>query len=322
MAALTVLIDLLLFVVGIPLLWKGAAWLVDGAGAIARRLGLSSFVIGLTIVSFGTSAPEFVVNVVAASRGDTDLVMGTILGSNIANVLLILGISAIIRALDVTAGTIRIGVPFIMLTTAVAFVLLNDGWFTPGSVSELGIGDGIVLLAFFALFMGYIARRPRERIPPEKQGSTMPLPPAILRATGGIVALALGGQWMVDGGLEIATQLGVGTGFVGFAIVAIGTSLPELAASAAASWKSEVDMVVGNIVGSNIFNLLWILGITSLIRPIPLSGDVNLLFAGALGSTILLWFILLKDRQVNRVLGGLLVASYVIFVAWIGLRAL
>lgn len=316
------MLEPLLILVGIPLLWKGADWLVDGGAALATRFGIPAFIIGLTVVSFGTSAPELFVNVVAAIRGNTDLAMGAILGSNVANVLLILGIAAILVPISVHSRTVRIEIPFTVLATLVVAVLIHDVFLGDGDVSRLGLADGLVLLAFFILFLAYVYHVPHGPVPHEATTvAKAPLGKTILLILLGLAALALGSEFLVDGSLALATMFGLKTGFIGFFIVAVGTSLPELAASIAAARKDQVDLVVGNVVGSNIFNMLWILGVTAMIHPIGLSPDTDLLLLAALLSNILLLGFLGKDRRLARPAGIAFLVAYVVFLVWLGVNA-
>jgi cation:H+ antiporter len=316
-----VVIELILFLIGIPLLWKGATLLIDGGATIARHARVPPFLIGLTVVSIGTSAPEFVVNVLAAARGETDLALATILGSNIANTTLILGAAALIGTIRVGEGTFRTGIPFTALITLAAFVLLNDAWRGTGTTPQLGRIDGLILVALFAGFLWVAAARRSLPVETPPRDTDMSLRRAITYTAIGVAGLGLGGQFLLLGALALTQALGVTTSFVGFAFVAIGTSLPELAASIAGSWKKEFQLVVGTIIGSNIFNLLWILGVTALVRPIPRGADANILVYGTLGAALLLWALLVRRRRLTRTSGAVLVAAYALYLGLMTGRA-
>ncbi|MDP3771449.1 MAG: calcium/sodium antiporter, partial [bacterium] len=243
----------LLFPIGLVLLIKGADFLVNGASSIAKRLGVSSLVIGLTIVAFGTSAPELIVSIFASVRGNTDIAIGNILGSNIANILLILGVAAVVFPLSVKRGTTWKEIPFSLLAILVVGVMVNDARIDGGSFSGLTRIDGFVLIAFFIVFLYYTfgMRRVQTDSASEASPHHHAMPRALLMVVLGLVGLTVGGKWIVDAAVAVAKTLGVSEALIGLTIVAIGTSLPELATSAVAAYKKDVDIAVGNIVGSN-----------------------------------------------------------------------
>ncbi|MCE7862266.1 MAG: sodium:calcium antiporter [Bacteroidetes bacterium CHB5] len=265
----------LLFVLGFVFLIKGADLLVVGASAIGRRLRISEMVIGLTIVSFGTSLPELLVTTVASLNGQAELGLGNILGSNIANVLIILGVAALIRPLPIPRDTYFIEIPFSVLAALLLGFLANANIFYSGA-NTIGREEGGIMLYFFALFMIYIfviARKKTET--PENSEVPQSMLKSVLLIAIGIVALYFGGDWVVNGSTEIARLFGISESVIGLTIVAVGTSLPELVTSAVAAYKNNTDMAVGNAIGSNIFNILWILGFTSVLTPIPFSDHSN-----------------------------------------------
>jgi len=265
----------LLFVLGFVFLIKGADLLVVGASAIGRRLRISEMVIGLTIVSFGTSLPELLVTTVASLNGQAELGLGNILGSNIANVLIILGVAALIRPLPIPRDTYFIEIPFSVLAALLLGFLANANIFYSGA-NTIGREEGGIMLYFFALFMIYIfviARKKTET--PENSEAPQPMLKSVLLIAIGVVALYFGGDWVVNGSTEIARLFGISESVIGLTIVAVGTSLPELVTSAVAAYKNNTDMAVGNAIGSNIFNILWILGFTSVLTPIPFSDHSN-----------------------------------------------
>ncbi|MDY6855055.1 MAG: calcium/sodium antiporter [Thermodesulfobacteriota bacterium] len=267
----------ILFVAGFVILIKGAGSLVDGASSIARRFNVSDLVIGLTVVAFGTSSPELFVNIVSSLKGNTDIAIGNILGSNIANILLILGASSIICPLTVSKGTVWKEIPFSLLAALLLGVLANDRLIDKTDFSVLTRTDGLVFISFFIIFIYYtfgIAQKiegMEDHMPVKQYGLVKSLFFVMLGLTG----LGLGGKWIVDGAVRLALQFGMSQSLVGLTIVAVGTSLPELATSAVAASKKNVEIAVGNVVGSNIFNIFFVLGISSTIRPLPFQSKSN-----------------------------------------------
>jgi cation:H+ antiporter len=266
----------ILFAIGFVLLIKGADLLVDGAASISRKLGVSTLVIGLTVVSFGTSAPELVVNVLAGLQGASDIGIGNVLGSNIANILLILGVASVIHELKMHKGLLFREIPFSLLAIAVLFFMANDQSIALRSFNEIDRVDGLVMLSIFSIFMYYLANSSSSSIfEPKSDVAILPVWKSILFMVLGIAGLGFGGKWIVDGAVLIAQNLGLSENFIGLTIVAIGTSLPELVTSAVAAYKKQVDLAIGNVVGSNIFNIFFILGISSLVSPITFKPEVN-----------------------------------------------
>ncbi len=261
----------LLLPLGLIFLIKGADFLVDGASSIAKRLNISTLVIGLTIVAFGTSAPELIVNIFASINGNTDIAIGNILGSNIANILLILGISAVIFPLTVKKGTVWKEIPLALLAVIVVALMVNDALLDGGSFSGLTRIDGFVLIAFFMIFLYYTfgISRVEGVATSEVTIHRYSLPRACLMVGVGLIGLVVGGKLIVDAAVALASTLGASEALIGLTVVAIGTSLPELATSAVAAYKKNTDIAVGNIVGSNIFNIFWILGVSAIINPLP-----------------------------------------------------
>jgi len=314
----------ILFFLGFILLIKGADWLVSGASSLAYRFGISALVVGLTIVAFGTSAPELVVSLLASLAGNTDIAIGNITGSNIANILLILGISAIIYPLAVQKSTVWKELPFALLAVLLLLLVANDQFVDGASASMISRIDGLVLLAFFVIFLYYIFSTAFSS-PAEKDGGTA-IGFAPLRVTlqiiGGMAGLVIGGKWIVDGAVLFASSLGVSEALVGLTIVAVGTSLPELATSAVAAYKKNVDIAVGNIVGSNIFNVFWILGLSAVVTPLPFSVSSNIDLVVAIGATILLFLALFVGRKhtVEKWQGVVFVILYVLYIGYVVIR--
>ncbi len=294
----------ILFVVGFFVLIKGADLLVEGASSIGKRMNLSSLIIGLTIVSFGTSLPELLVNLVASFNGSSELAIGNVLGSNVANILLILGISALIKPLPITKNTYFSEIPFSLIATLLVGFLANAAILSDTSdVAGLMISriDGFVLLFFFAMFMGYIyvvSKQNKEEVE-GNEIAVMSTGKSIVYILIGMVGLYFGGQWVVSGAIGLATYFGMSQSFIGLTLVAIGTSLPELVTSIIAVNKSNTDIAVGNAVGSNIFNLLWILGISAVIKPLEFEVVSNTdIFMIIVASTMLILAVIIGKRTV------------------------
>lgn len=314
----------ILFFIGFALLIKGADLLVDGASSLAKRLGISALVIGLTIVAFGTSAPELIVNILASINGNTDIAIGNILGSNIANILLILGISAVIYPLAVKKGTVWKEIPLAFLAVIVLAFMANDAWIDNSPFSALTRIDGFILISFFIIFLYYVfgISKAESADTVETTPCTYSLWRSSLMIGGGLLGLVIGGKWIVDGAVAFATGLGVSEALIGLTVVAVGTSLPELATSAVAAYKKDVDIAVGNIIGSNIFNIFWILGVSAIIRPLPfspmLASDV---FVTVLATLLLFIFLFVGKRHIlERWQGVCFVTLYVGYVVYLVFR--
>jgi len=318
-----------MFIVGLLFLLKGADFLVEGSSSIAKRLGISELVIGLTIVAFGTSAPELLVNLVAGFKGNTDIAIGNILGSNIANILLILGLSALFSPLMIKRSTTWKEIPLNLLAVAVLFFMANDQIIDHSSVSVLTRIDGLVLIAFFFIFLAYtisLAKAEKEIIDDGIHKYSWLA--AIGMSVGGLIALAVGGNWVVNGAVVLARQWQVSETLIGLTIVAVGTSLPELATSVVAAFKKKSDIAIGNIVGSNLFNILWILGISATLRPISIPSTANFDIGVCIAATFLLFvfcftpkirkkFILPQTYSLERLEGGILLGMYVVYVSFL-----
>ena len=304
----------ILFAIGFVFLIKGADFLVDGAASIARRLNVSDLVIGLTVVAFGTSTPELFVNIIASSKGNTDIAIGNVLGSNIANVFLILGISSVIYPLAVTKGTVWKEIPFSLLAAVVLLFMANDQILDRVATSVLTRIDGLIFLCFFIIFIYYtfsIAARVEgieTHVPAKAHGWLQ----SLLSVIAGLAGLIIGGKWIVDGAIVLATQLGMSESLIGLTIVAVGTSLPELATSAVAAYKKNVEIAVGNVVGSNIFNIFFVLGISAFIKPLPFQTKNNIDIAAVIFSSLLLFFFMFsgKKRSLDRWEGIVFVLLY------------
>jgi len=308
-----------LFILGFFLLIKGADFLVDGSASIARKLAISPIVIGLTIVAFGTSAPEFIVNIFASINGNTEIAIGNILGSNIVNILFILGISAIIYPIATKRNTVWKEIPLSLLAAILLGVMANDTLIDGGTFSGLTRIDGIVLLAFFIIFLYYTFGISKVTGGSSDDIQELSYTKSITFVIKILLGLVVGGKWIVDGAVVIAENFNVSQSLIGLTIVAIGTSLPELATSAIAAYKKQTDIAIGNVVGSNIFNIFWILGFSALIRPLPFSrsSDVDILMT-ILASAILFFIMFVgKKHVIERWQGVLMVLLYISYVAYL-----
>ncbi len=310
-----------LFVVGFVFLIKGADLLVDGASSIGKKLNVSSLVIGLTIVSFGTSLPELLVNIIASYNDSPDIGVGNVLGSNIANILLILGVSALINPLPITKNTYFIEVPFSLTATLLVGFLANASIFNSSTDFVISRNDGLVLLFFFFLFMGYVyivSKQKKSEFSNENY-KEMPMAKSIVLILIGMVGLYFGGQWVVDGAVEIARFFNMSEHFIGLTVIAIGTSLPELVTSAVAALKKDTDIAVGNVVGSNIFNLLWILGLSATLKPIPYdvisNSDIFMIIASS--TALILAVVIGKRPIISRWEGFFFLVAYVWYIAFL-----
>lgn len=301
-------LQILLLVFGFSLLIKGADWFVDGSSSIAVRFGIPQLVVGLTIVAMGTSAPEAAVSITAAFSSNADITVGNIVGSNILNILIILGLSAIMVSISVAKSTIKYEMPFMIVITAVLFLLGIDGM--------IGLVDGIILILLFILYLTYLflmTKRDKDK-KKEEILNNVTLPKAILLVIIGLAMIILGSDVTVDSASKIAQMFGMEERFIGLTVVALGTSLPELFTSVSAARKENADIAIGNIVGSNVFNILFICGISALIIPIPFQSKFffDISIAIAAGVMLLICSIIGK-RKLKRWAGVLFLASYIAY---------
>ncbi|MBK8699140.1 MAG: calcium/sodium antiporter [Saprospiraceae bacterium] len=310
-----------LFVIGFMLLIKGADLLVDGAAALARRYNIPNIVIGLTIVAFGTSTPELIVNIFASLNGNTEIAIGNVVGSNIINILCILGISATIYPLVTKSNTIWKEIPMSLLAVLMLYVMASDSVIDGASASALTRIDGIVLLAFFVIFLYYTfgISKSTEMDSPDIEVKELTTGKLISFISLGLAGLVVGGKWIVDGAVYMAGSLGLSESLVGLTVVALGTSLPELAASAVAAYKKQTDIAVGNVVGSNIFNVFFVLGVSSLIKPLPFTAGSDIDVMVACLASIILFALLFVGRKhiIERWQGALMVGMYIGYVVFL-----
>jgi cation:H+ antiporter len=321
-------VDVLKLIAGVILLLGGGEAVVRGAAAVARKLGVSPLAIGLTVVAFGTSAPELAVNVTAAFQGQSDLSFGNIMGSNLANIGLVVGCCGLIRALPIKSIVVAREIPMMLLATIVTVVMALDR-LVDGDTPKLDRGDGILMLLFFSVFLFYTVGellRQRAEHPSLEDLVASEIPGAgpgvamardSLLTLAGFGALLYGAGLTVDGAVSLATLLGVPEVVIGIGVVAIGTSLPELAAGVMATLRGHMEIAIGNVVGSNIFNLLLVLAITVCIRPleIPKFGMIDLAAVGTL-SVALLVFSLTNYRRILRAEAGVLLLLYIGYITW------
>jgi cation:H+ antiporter len=308
----------ILFVLGFIVLIKGADLLVDGASSVAKKMDVSDLIIGLTVVAFGTSAPELFVNLLASIDGNTDLAIGNILGSNIANILLILGVASVIYPISVQKSTIWKEIPFSLLAALAMGVLANDRLIDGKSFSELSRSDGLILLGFFSIFLYYIVEVGRKTVSTkDDEVKTLSTVKSIVFILLGLVGLVLGGKWIVDGAIAMTADFGVSQSFVGLTVVAIGTSLPELATSAVAAYKKNTDIAIGNVVGSNIFNIYWILGLSSVIKPLPFSPANNTDILMTIIASVLLFIFIGRNHLLQRWQGIMFLLIYILYTVYL-----
>lgn len=313
--------QVLLLLAGVGALYFGAEWLVRGSARLASALGVSPIIVGLTVVSLGTSAPELVVAVVAAVRGSGDLAVGNVMGSNLANIGLILGLSAMVRPLDVAARVVSREVPIMLMITFLIYPLVWD--------LNVGRVDGGILLVILTGYLFFLFRS-SKREAPEVLGeyesfaeSQQHLTPAVLLRdlgliVGGAIGLAIGGTALVESATVVARALGMSELVIGLSVVAIGTSLPELATSMVAAFREESDIAVGNVIGSNIFNLTSVLGIAALVEPLEVTASILSVELPAVLILSLLVLPVVRSRYtIRRWEGGLLLASYLILGVWV-----
>ena len=321
---MTIFLPSLLIVVGIALLVKGGDWLVDGASRLARSLGMSDLLIGLTIVAFGTSMPEFIVSFLAGLKGTPDVSLGNIIGSNIANILLILGVAACIYPLYAASSTTWREIPFMLLASIVLVIQANDV-FLDGADGWISRSDGLALCGLFLIFLYSMSQMMAAGQAENKTGAPRKMEwSAVLWVLLGLALLVGGGQLVVQNAVTLATTFGVAEYVIGATIVAIGTSLPELATSAMAAVRKNADIAIGNVVGSNIFNILFILGVNSTIRPLPVSPLVNTDGLVMLAVTLLLFIAMFTGRprhQIQRWEGVSFLVLYVGYIVWLVWRA-
>lgn len=311
-------LNIILLILGFVILIKGADLFVDGASGIAGNFKVSKMLIGLTIVAFGTSAPEFAVSVKSLLAGSGDIVLGNVIGSNILNILLILGCSAIIHSLNVKNNTVKKELPITMLFSSLFAVLLSDSLFDKGVSNSFTRADGIVLLLFFLVFVYYLISISRKKIEKEDDEEILPMSKAIIFTIIGLIGIVLGSNFVVDSATFLAKTLGVSERIIALTIIAFGTSLPELVTSVTATKKGEYDIAIGNVVGSNIFNIGMVIGI-----PVALFGGIGLITFSyidllvMIASAILLFMFAFNDYKITKKEGILFLIVFVVYYSYV-----
>ena len=310
--------DILLLLVGLGLILGGANFLTDGSAAVAQRFRVPEFIIGLTIVAVGTSMPELVVSVLSAAAGNSDVAIGNIVGSNIFNVFVILGICALIRPLPLTRSTIRRDIPIGMVVSLLLFVLASDALLHLGPTDRLGRGDGILMLILYVALMWYTIRAAgrTEETPAEGAKAPMAAWLAAVMIVGGLAGLVFGGELFLDSATALARQLGVSESVIAITLVAGGTSLPELASSVVSLVKGKADMALGNVIGSNIANILLILGLSATINPLTMGGITTTDLAVVILTSLLLFLtaFTFRRRAVDRWEGVIFLVIYALYI--------
>jgi len=311
-------LNIIFLVVGFVFLIKGADLFVDGASGVAGNFKVSKMLIGLTIVAFGTSAPEFAVSVKSLLINSGDMVLGNVIGSNILNILLILGLSALVHPLSVKNNTVKKELPITLMITCAFAVLLSDNLFASNIVNSFPRGDGLVLILFFGVFMYYLISMARNKVEDEEDTSLPSMKKSIVLTVIGIIGIVLGSNFVVDGASGLAKIIGVSERMISLTIVSLGTSLPELVTSVTATKKGEYDIAIGNVVGSNIFNIGVVIGI-----PIALMGgiasinfsyiDIIVMIAAAL----LLFLFSLNDHKISKKEGFIFLLAFIVYYSYV-----
>jgi cation:H+ antiporter len=310
-----------LFAVGFVLLIKGADWLIEGAADIARKFRIPEIVIGLTVVAFGTSAPELAVNIIASVNGNNGLAIGNIVGSNIANVLLILGVAGTITSLSVKTNTVWREIPFSLFAALILGYIVNDQLLSDSNTNIISRADGLLLIGLFVLFLFYTFHLGKNNLTEElpEADDARPMWKSVGMLLVGLIGLVIGGQWIVDGAVSLARLFGYSESFVGFTIVAIGTSLPELATAVVAVRKGNTDLAIGNVIGSNIFNIFWVLGLSATISPMTFDASDNPSILLNIGASAVLFVLLFigKRHILEKWQSGLLLLVYAAYITFL-----
>jgi len=311
------IINIILFISGFILLIAGANFLIQGASDLGKKYKIPSIVIGMVIVGFGTSLPELIISMVAASKGSSDMSISNVVGSNIANILLILGIVLSITNVRISKSILRIKIPFIILSSLILFFIANDVLFSSAERNFINRIEGVIFLVIFVFFLFYSFFLNKDiELAELNEGKTSKLLKIILLIFLGLLGVYIGGDWVVENSIVIARYLGISEAFIGVSILAIGSSLPEVISSVTAIIKKESGLAIGNIIGSNIFNTFLVLGIASLIRPLEVSGEqqFNIIF-NIIASVIFLFVaIRLNKQKKSRPYG---IALLILFVSFI-----
>ena len=317
--------SVLFLILGFGLTVFGANWLVGGASSLAKMFRLSNLVIGLTVVALGTSMPEFVVSFLSAVNGKTDIAVGNVVGSNVFNTLAILGLSALIYPISVQRSTVRAEIPFSVFAALLLMLLANDSWFFSGKADVVSRFDGIILLIFFLAFMYYSFRvagknNPENDVEPVKLRT---VPVSLFLVVIGILGLVGGGQLMVTGAVSMAGFFGISEAVIGLTIVSVGTSIPELATSMMAAYRRNSDIAMGNVVGSNLFNIFFILGSSATVAPLPFQATLNSGIIMCIGSAALLFLFMFigTPNKMSRAQGAIFTLIYAAYTVYLVVQA-
>ncbi len=320
-------LSIFFLIIGLALILGGANLLTDGAAAIARRAGISELVVGLTIVAFGTSAPELVISLISAIDGASELAVGNVVGSNIFNILAIIGITALVRPIVIQQSVMTREIPLVVLSSLAVLIMANTPLLDGSPIAQLTRSNGLILLLFFLIFMRYTMTQTKNVDSGQNKESdttpAMPLWKSILWVIGGLTALIYGGNCFVNGASEIALLMGVSEAVIGLTIVAFGTSAPELATSLVAAIKGRPGLAVGNVIGSCIFNVFAILGISATVSPLDLGQIGNFDLLSLVGASLMFWLFgwLFRQRTITRIEGGIMTVSYIAYLTCLILAA-
>lgn len=319
------MLNIIFLLAGLALILLGANILTDGSASVAKRFNISDLVIGLTIVAFGTSAPELVISVLSSLKGSAEMAIGNVVGSNIFNILMIIGCTALVMPMKVGDGTMSKEIPLVILSSLVLAAFANDVLLDGGVANVISRIDGLVLLGFFLIFMRYtfaIARNGGESQEESQEIKLMPVWKSAVFILGGLAGLIGGGQLFVEGASGVARSLGVSESIIGLTLVAGGTSLPELATSVTAALKKNPGIAIGNVIGSNLFNIFFVLGCSASIAPLPMGNINNMDMAVLVGSSVLFWLVgwFFRKRTITRPEGALLILCYVAYTTWLILQ--
>ena len=306
---MNIILQLALLTVGFVMLVKGSDWFVDGAASIAAKFRIPQIIIGLTIVAMGTSAPEAAVSITAASAGSADITVGNIVGSNILNVLIILGLSAAIIAVPIGKSTQKVDAPFMI---GISAIFLWLGW--DGTITRL---DGVILLVLFVSYIGYMIWSALHSDEEPEEIKDMKIWQMALATVGGLALVVWGADVAVDAATELATIFGMSERFIGLTVVALGTSLPELFTSVTAARKGNADIAIGNIVGSNIFNILFVVGLSSMIIDVPFAANFRIDMAVAIAAPLFMWLASMKGMKLVRWHGIVMLLGYVAYFLYL-----
>jgi cation:H+ antiporter len=311
--------NILLLLGGLALILAGANALTDGAASTAKRFKIPSIVIGLTVVAFGTSAPELTVSVSSALKGSSDIAIGNAVGSNLFNTLMIVGCTAMFAPIVITRNTLRKEIPLCILSSVVLLICANDVFLDQSAGNVLSVTDGLILLCFFIIFLGYtfaLAFNGNQDVS-EEEIRVYPVRRSVLFILGGLAGLIWGGQWFVEGATGVARSLGVSESVIGLTLVAGGTSLPELATSIVAALKKNPEIAIGNVIGSNLFNIFFVLGCSASIVPMRMGDITNFDLITLVASGILFWIfgLFFAKRAITRIEGCIMILCYVAYTA-------